>query len=307
MSYSPMDLDSSLDDLIKKRRQKQPKSTPPRKQPTNQTKHPKKQLSRPNIPIQSNKAKVSKPSTPQRTSGINARLSISKPSGPLFTAKNNPKTKLTTTTTTTKTTKADPSQIIITKAISTHHTTPKKKEVKSVLTSGRLGTQPKEDYYTPPKPIEIVDQRFASRVGDFPIRGRSNTVNTRPPLSIKGESGPTTVLITGLDPGTNSEDVEIALEEFGNILHCEVLRDRMGRSFGEAEVEFSSKSAALDCIARLDNQMADGNFLRVILREPKPKQSFAAKQIRSVISSSYPASGKMYADQLAPRYDITRQ
>ena len=74
MSYSPMDLDSSLDDLIKKRRQKQPKSTPPRKQPTNQTKHPKKQLSRPNIPIQSNKAKVSKPSTPQRTSGINARL-----------------------------------------------------------------------------------------------------------------------------------------------------------------------------------------------------------------------------------------
>ena len=32
----------------------------------------------------------------------------------------------------------------------------------------------------------------------------------------------------------------------------------MGESFGEAEVEFSTKSAALDCIAKLDNIKADG-------------------------------------------------
>jgi hypothetical protein len=38
------------------------------------------------------------------------------------------------------------------------------------------------------------------------------------------------------------------------------LRDRHGRSFGEAEIEYSTKNAALDCIARLDNQMADGKF-----------------------------------------------
>ncbi|KAI8355551.1 hypothetical protein BD560DRAFT_449503 [Blakeslea trispora] len=302
MSYSPMDLDSSLDDLIKKRKQKQPKPTP-KKQSPKPTQAPKRQPARTNIPVQSNKAKITKPIA-QRTGGINARLS--KPvSGPLFTAKN----------TKPKNTKADPSQIIITKAIPSHTTPAKRTEVKSVLT-GRLGTQtqPRKDntrYYAPPKPIETMpdmpETRFPERVSDFSIRGRSHTVNNRAPLSIKGESGPTTVLITGLDPGANSDDVAIALEEFGNILHCEVLRDRMGRSFGEAEVEFSSKNAALDCIARLDNQMADGKFLRVILREPKQKQNFASKQIRSVISSSYPTSGKMYADQIAPRYDITRQ
>jgi RNA recognition motif-containing protein len=40
------------------------------------------------------------------------------------------------------------------------------------------------------------------------------------------------------------------------------LRDRGGRSFGEAEVEFSTKSAALDCIAQLDNQLVDGKNLK---------------------------------------------
>ena len=50
-------------------------------------------------------------------------------------------------------------------------------------------------------------------------------------------------------------------EVFGNVLKCEVLRDRMGNSFGEAEVEFSSKSAALDCIAKLDNVKADGKSI----------------------------------------------
>ena len=51
------------------------------------------------------------------------------------------------------------------------------------------------------------------------------------------------------------------MEDFGNVLNCEVLRDRQGRSFGEAEIEFSSKDAALDCIAALDNRLADGRYL----------------------------------------------
>ncbi|RCH77685.1 hypothetical protein CU098_004791, partial [Rhizopus stolonifer] len=219
--------------------------------------------------------------------------STSKASGPLFTAKH-----------TKEPSKADPSQIIITKAISNQ---PKRPEVKSVLT-GRLGTRPSPKQISPePMRMDTYIRPVEERSTDFSIRGRSNMANARPQLSIKGESGPTTVLVTGLDPGANSEDVKIALEDFGNILHCEVLRDRAGRSFGEAEVEFSTKGAALDCIARLDNQMADGKFLRIILREPKPKQSYAAKQIRSIISPSYAPSGKMHADQMTSRYDITRQ
>lgn len=36
--------------------------------------------------------------------------------------------------------------------------------------------------------------------------------------------------------------------------------DRRGRSFGEAEVEFAQRSGALECIARLDNEVADGEW-----------------------------------------------
>lgn len=46
----------------------------------------------------------------------------------------------------------------------------------------------------------------------FSIRGRSNAGNARP-LTIKGESGPTTVLVTGLDPMANSEDVKVSIGE----------------------------------------------------------------------------------------------
>lgn len=41
------------------------------------------------------------------------------------------------------------------------------------------------------------------------IRGRSNVTPPSSGLTIKGESGPTTVLISGLDRGANSEDVRV--------------------------------------------------------------------------------------------------
>jgi hypothetical protein len=62
------------------------------------------------------------------------------------------------------------------------------------------------------------------------------------------------------------------------------LRNKVGQSLGEAEVEFSTKSAALDCIAVLDNREVDGELMRVILREKKPIQTFQ-KQVRSIIST----------------------
>lgn len=48
--------------------------------------------------------------------------------------------------------------------------------------------------------------------------------------------------------------------QFGQVAHCEVLVDRTGRSFGEAEIEFTQKSAALECINKLDNEVADGKL-----------------------------------------------
>ncbi|KAI9487070.1 MAG: hypothetical protein EXX96DRAFT_551715 [Benjaminiella poitrasii] len=327
MSYSPMDLDSSLDDLIKKRKKtgNGKKSTPMQK-----TKKQQESQSRP--AIRTNKAKVIKQQRqgPITTShNINSRLSTSTktnsaPSGPLFTAKNKPNNQ-------SKIPKADPSQIIITKALpkspkssirnrlgssGRESDQPRLKSVISTNGSSRLGSSSSAisstRAYQPPSPREHHSMRIdaipyerkpSERLNEFTIRGRSNTAVARPGLSIKGESGPTTVLVTGLDPGANSEDVRISLEQFGNILHCEVLRNRAGRSFGEAEVEFSTKSAALDCIAMMDNQLADGRFLRIILREPKAPQNFATKQIRSIIQPTHSTSGKMYSDQMASRYD----
>jgi hypothetical protein len=68
-----MDLDSSLDDLIKKRRQSKPHANNNNKKQQQQSnKNKQQQQTRPSI--QTKKAKVTKP-TPQR-SGINSRLVI---------------------------------------------------------------------------------------------------------------------------------------------------------------------------------------------------------------------------------------
>ncbi|CEP12399.1 hypothetical protein [Parasitella parasitica] len=335
-----MDLDSSLDDLIKKRRTSGSDKHRSRKQNNNANKNKKQHasqvLSRPSL--QTNKAKVTKP-TQRNNSGINARLSTAVgnvPFGPLFTAKNTPPAQRPTS-------KADPSQIIITKAVPASNIVQSKigivgsnndKKVKSVIAS-RLGAQPgqlqsqinhsqqqqqqQKQHQQLKSPLPLQTQRdpiqirgsfqpeYAEQGQGISIRGRSNTATARPGISIRGESGPTTVLMTGLDSYTNSDDVRIAVERFGNVLSCEVLRDRQGRSFGEAEIEFSTKDAALDCIAQMDNQLADGHILRIILREPKKAQTYAQKQIRSMIQPSYEVSGKMYSDQLTPRYDIFRQ
>lgn len=53
--------------------------------------------------------------------------------------------------------------------------------------------------------------------------------------------------------------LQTACQQFGHVVRCELMTDSIGRSYGEAEVEFANKSAALDCIAKLDNEVADGN------------------------------------------------
>ncbi|KAG1496576.1 hypothetical protein G6F46_007072 [Rhizopus delemar] len=224
----------------------------------------------------------------------------------------------------TPTLKADPSQIIITKAISTQ---PIKNRVKdkpvsknmgniravkgTSIVSSRLGSQQLQQLAPTQRIIAdpVYERPAIEERSSISIRGRSNTASSSIGFSIKGESGPTTVLISGLDRGTNSEDVRIVCEDFGNVLRCEVLRNRMGESFGEAEVEFSTKSAALNCVAKLDNIKADGQYLRVVLRENKPSvRNYAASQLGSILSSaSSSSSGKMYSDQIVSRYGVIRR
>lgn len=230
MSISPMDLDSSLDDLIRKRKSNKPNHSYPKKQQQGkkqQHQHQQQTKSRPALNVNS-KAKVTKP---QRTGGINSRLvniyihvknkisarlnksffiqsTPNTSSGPLFTSKNQPAKRI-----------ADPSQIIITKAIPPSQRINKKNNIDrpSVL-HGRLGKQPERvetNIYQrpsavlpppPPPPAPVANHNVVS---NFSIRGRSSTVTNTSGLSIRGESGPTLILVTGLDPGTNDDDVKV--------------------------------------------------------------------------------------------------
>ena len=93
---------------------------------------------------------------------------------------------------------------------------------------------------------------------------------------------------------------QTACQQFGQVIRCEVLVDHSGRSFGEAEIEFGNKASALDCISKLDNEVADGRILRAVLRT-RPASSlqpmappqhaasagpgnFASQTLRSVIA-----------------------
>ncbi|CAO3653958.1 unnamed protein product [Mucor hiemalis] len=324
-----MDLDF-LDNLIKKRRQTKPQ---PKKQfgKTDKIKPLKSRLA-----VQSKGGKVTKPNQSQQRGGINAQLSTSTHSGPLFTAKNQQQQQQ-------QTQKTDPSQIIITKAFApgsvqsrigsgsnnnkrglntnlssrlstTENNNNNNNNTHSIL-HGRLGTQQTShvqrvettSFTKSASAAAAAAPSSKASLPNFSIRGQSNTVKPSTGMAISGESGPTLLLITGLDMYANSEDLETSLEQFGHILSCEVLRNCEGRSYGEAEVEFSTRKAAMDCIAKLDNQMANGRILRVILRETNKYN--APKPVQSVISSSSSrnASGKMYADQMSSRYDIRRQ
>ncbi|KAG1441282.1 hypothetical protein G6F56_011554 [Rhizopus delemar] len=164
--------------------------------------------------------------------------------------------------------KADPSQIIITKAIpiqsrkniSVSNTNkevikpvPKSMSSAGKIPSGllnRLGSR--QDQLT--RQIQLIQQIASKTVTSerpsISIRGRSKPTTPSPGLSMRSDAGLIILLICGLDRGTNSDDLKIVCEGFEHVLHCEVLRNRMGESFGEAE-------AAFDCVAKLDSVRAD--------------------------------------------------
>jgi hypothetical protein len=111
----------------------------------------------------------------------------------------------------------------------------------------------------------LVSDRLGNneqRPASITIRGtsRANSQNNSSTtgFSIRGESGPSTVLLSNLDAHTTADDVMVSCQVFGKITSCDVLRDKSGLSYGEAEIKFSTKTAALDCIAQLDNEYADG-------------------------------------------------
>ncbi|KAG2176521.1 hypothetical protein INT44_007184 [Umbelopsis vinacea] len=177
--------------------------------------------------------------------------------------------------------KIDPASIVITKKVTPKAQPQQPRAAKPPMFSKAAAAPP------PPEPTNT-------------IRGRSGVVN--PGLSIRGESGPTVVLVRNLDPGANADDVRMAFLSFGEVLNCELAVDRSGRSLGEAEVEFAHKSAAVQAVQQLDGELADGRVLRLSLRDKvtssKPARGLFEQSVRSMIAPV--KSERLYSDRIQP-------
>lgn len=79
------------------------------------------------------------------------------------------------------------------------------------------------------------------------------------------------VLLCNLDPRATAEDVGETCSMFGPILSCDMLLDPIGRPLHEAEVEFMYPHSAQECALKLDGEIADGRVLRARLQyRPTP-------------------------------------
>ncbi|KAL7320624.1 hypothetical protein PS15m_000493 [Mucor circinelloides] len=106
------------------------------------------------------------------------------------------------------------------------------------------------------------------------------------PVSSIPEPEKKIVLVCNLDPRATAEDVGEACSMFGPILSCDMLLDPMGRPLNEAEIEFMYADSAKECVTKLDNTLADGRLLRAKLQDA-PTQSVKPRySSRSVVGSA---------------------
>ncbi|OAQ22874.1 hypothetical protein K457DRAFT_143155 [Linnemannia elongata AG-77] len=79
-------------------------------------------------------------------------------------------------------------------------------------------------------------------------------------VAFRGESGPVTIEIANLDPGTTTDDVKYVCSRFGEIRSCDC-------SHGFAQVTYARKAAGIAAIENLNGKKADNNqILRVTMR-----------------------------------------
>ncbi|KAF9179913.1 hypothetical protein BGZ51_006563 [Haplosporangium sp. Z 767] len=88
-------------------------------------------------------------------------------------------------------------------------------------------------------------------------------------VAFRGESGPVTIEIENLDPGTTAEDVKYVCSRFGEILSCVC-------SQGFSQVTYARKAAGTAAVDNLHGKKADnGKILRVTMRKsPVVHQEF---------------------------------
>ncbi|KAG0304414.1 hypothetical protein BGZ98_005534 [Dissophora globulifera] len=125
-------------------------------------------------------------------------------------------------------------------------------------------------------------------------------------VAFRGESGPVTIEIENLDPGTTAEDVKFVCSRFGEIKSCICIN-------GFSQVTYARKAAGLAAVENLHGKKADnGKVLRVTMRKnailhgDTPSTAAHAptgihgpmKILEKAVKGTITNAGTLYSDQL---------
>ncbi|KAF9197486.1 hypothetical protein BGZ49_002045 [Haplosporangium sp. Z 27] len=158
---------------------------------------------------------------------------------------------------------------------------------------------------TQTKPASMdMDMDMDMDMGDGSLSFRGSAPN--PSVTFRGESGPATIEIENLDPGTTADDVKFVCSKFGEIKSCICTN-------GFSQVTYARKAAGLAAIENLHGKKADnGKILRVTMRknvilhdeisEPVPHVpspiAGPMKILTKAVQGTITNAGTLYSDQL---------
>ncbi|KAF8924237.1 hypothetical protein EDD21DRAFT_419263 [Dissophora ornata] len=147
-----------------------------------------------------------------------------------------------------------------------------------------------------------MDMDMDAEDGVVSIKGSAPSTS----VTFRGESGPVTIEIENLDPGTTAEDVKYVCSRFGEIKSCICTN-------GFSQVTYARKAAGLAAIENLHGKKADnGKVLRVsmrknvILHSDMPSSPVHAptgihgpmKILEKAVKGTITNAGTLYSDQL---------